>query len=65
MLIAMVIAMVFSEGDLLYATDNFSQVNRLGTGGFGEVYRGWMNGTNVAVKKLTEVCMEFFIASYS
>ena len=47
--------MVFSEEDIVKATDNFSHVNKLGTGGFGEVYKGWINGTYVAVKRLTEV----------
>ena len=49
------IAMVFSEEDISKATDNFSQANQLGIGGFGVVYKGWINGTHIAVKKLTEV----------
>jgi predicted Ser/Thr protein kinase len=47
--------MVFSEKDIIGATDNFSECNKLGSGGFGVVYRGWINGTTVAVKQLTEV----------
>ncbi|KAI4368193.1 hypothetical protein MLD38_016779 [Melastoma candidum] len=37
------------------ATDNFSIANRLGSGGFGTVYRGVMSdGTEIAVKRLSE-----------
>ncbi|KAK7269971.1 hypothetical protein RIF29_22798 [Crotalaria pallida] len=36
------------------ATNNFSQQNKIGTGGFGEVYRGILpDGRNVAVKRLS------------
>ncbi|CAH8359055.1 unnamed protein product [Eruca vesicaria subsp. sativa] len=37
------------------ATDKFSRSNRLGQGGFGEVYKGtFPNGTEVAVKRLSK-----------
>ena len=51
----MFIVREFTEEDLKIATDNFSAARRLGDGGFGTVYRGYMNGTNLAIKKLTEV----------
>ena len=45
--------MRFTEDELVQASDNFSQ--QLGNGGFGLVYKGYMNGSFVALKKLTEV----------
>ncbi|CAH8258086.1 unnamed protein product [Arabidopsis lyrata] len=44
----------FSLQELEVATDFFSEKNRLGTGGFGPVYKGSMpNGEEIAVKKLS------------
>ncbi|EOA33262.1 hypothetical protein CARUB_v10022206mg [Capsella rubella] len=44
----------FDLQELEVATDIFSEKNRLGTGGFGPVYKGLMpNGEEIAVKKLS------------
>lgn len=48
-------SMIYSSAELLKATDNFSQENIVGKGGFGVVYRARIRMCNVAVKKLTEV----------
>ncbi|XP_058098010.1 cysteine-rich receptor-like protein kinase 43 isoform X3 [Magnolia sinica] len=46
-------AVNFHYRDLKSATKNFSEGNKLGQGGFGDVYKGVMkNGKTVAVKKL-------------
>ncbi|XP_058098019.1 cysteine-rich receptor-like protein kinase 43 [Magnolia sinica] len=46
-------AVNFHYKDLKSATENFSEGNKLGQGGFGDVYKGVMkNGKTVAVKKL-------------
>ena len=47
----------FTEEEMKDATENFLSCRKLGGGGFGVVYRGYINGTNVAVKKLTEVSL--------
>uniref|UniRef100_A0A2C9VLS2 Receptor-like serine/threonine-protein kinase n=1 Tax=Manihot esculenta TaxID=3983 RepID=A0A2C9VLS2_MANES len=45
----------FNLSTILVATNNFSQANRLGQGGFGLVYKGQLpNGIEVAVKKLSK-----------
>ncbi|XP_028800646.1 cysteine-rich receptor-like protein kinase 3 isoform X2 [Neltuma alba] len=44
----------YSYKDLKFATENFSEENKLGEGGFGAVYKGTLrDGKEVAVKKLT------------
>ncbi|XP_044968393.1 G-type lectin S-receptor-like serine/threonine-protein kinase B120 isoform X2 [Hordeum vulgare subsp. vulgare] len=41
--------------DVVTATGNFSDHNMLGKGGFGKVYKGWLEGGNeVAVKRLSK-----------
>ena len=51
--------MSFTEDQLMKASDGFS--HQLGNGGFGLVYKGFMNGSFVALKKLTEVCAQNYI----
>lgn len=44
----------FDLSEILAATNNFSDANKLGEGGFGPVYKGKMlNGKEVAVKRLS------------
>jgi serine/threonine protein kinase len=43
----------FKYGELRAATDEFSQMNKLGQGGYGSVYKGVLSdGREVAVKRL-------------
>ncbi|CAL5092487.1 unnamed protein product [Urochloa decumbens] len=46
----------FLYGELAMATDNFSDEHKLGEGGFGSVYRGFLKDTNlhVAIKKVSK-----------
>ncbi|KAL6847229.1 hypothetical protein ACP4OV_023082 [Aristida adscensionis] len=46
----------FNYSELATATGNFSDDRRLGSGGFGSVYRGFLEGTkrDVAVKRVSE-----------
>ena len=55
----------FTESDIKQATNNFSANSVLGSGGFGVVYKGKMRGTNIAVKKLTEVYKSFTYFSHA
>ncbi|KAL2944321.1 Phytosulfokine receptor 2 [Bienertia sinuspersici] len=46
-----------TAGDLLKSTDNFSQANIIGCGGFGLVYKASLpNGSKVAIKRLSGDC---------
>ncbi|XWS27249.1 hypothetical protein CRYUN_Cryun26dG0098600 [Craigia yunnanensis] len=50
----------FAFRELQLATDNFSSKNILGTGGFGNVYKGKLgDGTLVAVKRLKDLTGSF------
>ena len=46
----------FDAKALEKATDGFSPEKKLGEGGFGEVYKGYLNGSFVAIKCLSKVC---------
>lgn len=47
----------FSYDELLLATNNFAEEEKLGQGGFGGVYRGFLKNSNsyVAIKKVSSV----------
>jgi serine/threonine protein kinase len=46
----------FLYGELAEATDNFSDTQKLGEGGFGSVYRGFLKDMNlhVAIKRVSK-----------
>ena len=46
----------FRYGELVLATDNFSDRQKLGEGGFGSVYRGFLREMNlhVAIKRVSK-----------
>ncbi|KAL2477418.1 L-type lectin-domain containing receptor kinase IX.1 [Forsythia ovata] len=46
----------FSYGELVHATDNFADQKKLGEGGFGGVYQGFLRDSNsyVAVKRVSK-----------
>nr|POE74095.1 cysteine-rich receptor-like protein kinase 25 [Quercus suber] len=43
----------FDLSTILSATNNFSDENKLGEGGFGPVYKGLINGKETAIKRLS------------
>ncbi|XP_050379933.1 uncharacterized protein LOC126797337 [Argentina anserina] len=46
----------FDLQSILEATDNFSEANKLGQGGYGPVYKGkFLGGQEIAVKRLSKV----------
>ncbi|XP_054778336.1 G-type lectin S-receptor-like serine/threonine-protein kinase At1g11410 [Prosopis cineraria] len=46
---------LFDLSDIIAATDNFSETNKLGQGGFGSVYKGLLNDEmTIAVKRLSK-----------
>lgn len=50
--------LTFQEPELLKATNGKNPSNFIGSGGFGEVYKGRIRGTAVAVKFLSKVNIE-------
>ncbi|KAG6476065.1 hypothetical protein ZIOFF_065300 [Zingiber officinale] len=44
----------FDFAAIVRATDNFSSSNKLGEGGFGPVYKGWLKEQEIAVKRLSK-----------
>ncbi|KAL5581845.1 hypothetical protein UlMin_014287 [Ulmus minor] len=44
----------FALESILAATDNFSEANKLGQGGFGPVYKGEFPGGEIAIKRLSK-----------
>ena len=47
--------MEFTSDEVVRATDNFDDNKKVGSGGFGCVYRAELRHTLAAVKRLTEV----------
>jgi len=52
-LLAFVGNIIFPETEIRKGTMNFSQENKLGEGGCGEVFKGTLAGIQVAVKRLS------------
>lgn len=46
----------FSSSEIKEATENFDESLKIGGGGFGNVYRGIILQTEVAIKKLQSTC---------
>ncbi|XP_015868531.3 receptor-like serine/threonine-protein kinase SD1-8 [Ziziphus jujuba] len=45
---------LLSFSSVVAATDNFSTLNKIGQGGFGPVYKGKLQGHDIAVKRLSK-----------
>ncbi|XP_021771265.1 chitin elicitor receptor kinase 1-like isoform X2 [Chenopodium quinoa] len=52
----------FSYEELALATDNFSMANKIGSGGFGDVYYAELRGEKAAVKKMDMQASKEFLA---
>ncbi|TKY57027.1 Chitin elicitor receptor kinase 1 [Spatholobus suberectus] len=52
----------FSYEELANATNNFSLANKIGQGGFGEVYYAELNGEKAAIKKMDMQASREFLA---
>ncbi|MED6137174.1 hypothetical protein PIB30_062623 [Stylosanthes scabra] len=52
----------FLYQELANATNNFSLANKIGQGGFGEVYYGVLNGEKAAIKKMDMKASKEFLA---
>ncbi|XP_027331190.1 lysM domain receptor-like kinase 3 isoform X2 [Abrus precatorius] len=52
----------FSYEELANATNNFSMANKIGQGGFGEVYYAELNGERAAIKKMDMQASKAFLA---
>ncbi|XP_058753046.1 probable serine/threonine-protein kinase PIX13 isoform X1 [Vicia villosa] len=49
---------VYTFAELKASTKNFKPETLLGEGGFGKVYRGWLDGITIAVKKLNSESLQ-------
>ncbi|XLR29859.1 chitin elicitor receptor kinase 1-like [Arachis hypogaea] len=52
----------FSYEELANATDNFSLANKIGQGGFAEIYYAELNGERAAIKKMDKTASKEFLA---
>jgi hypothetical protein len=52
---------IYSQRDLEQATDGFSPLNKIGGGGFGFVYKGHLDGIDVAIKVCFCLFKEVFV----